>query len=98
MSLTSIWPYPSFRGEQILVKCVLAGTTGEITGVPSAEYYLKQAQLAAQFALAESDPEKAQAMHVLALEQYDKADRARVEDTPPAYQLPNAEGDEGLER
>jgi hypothetical protein len=37
-------------------------------------------------------------MHVLALELYDKADRARVEDTPPAYQLPNAEGDEGLEK
>ena len=46
--------------------------------MPSAEYYLKQAELAARLALAESDPEKAQAMHILTLEHYDKADKARA--------------------
>jgi hypothetical protein len=45
--------------------------------VPSAEYYLKQAELAARLALAESDPEKVRAMHILALEHYDKADKAK---------------------
>jgi hypothetical protein len=46
--------------------------------VPSAEYYLKQAELAARLALAESDPEKVRAMHILALEHYDKADKANL--------------------
>jgi hypothetical protein len=59
---------------------------GEKRGVLSAEYYLKQAETAARLALAESDPAKAQAMHILALEFYDKADKARTELTPTAYQ------------
>jgi hypothetical protein len=50
----------------------------------SAEYYLRQAETAARLALAESDPAKARAMHILALEFYDKADKARTEQTPPA--------------
>lgn len=57
-------------------------TGGESTGenaLPSAEYYLKQAQLAARLALTESDPVKARALHVLALEYFDKADKAKVE-------------------
>lgn len=43
----------------------------------SAAYYLKQAELAARLALAESDPEKLRALHILALEHYDRADKAR---------------------
>ncbi|WFU46015.1 hypothetical protein QA640_45415 (plasmid) [Bradyrhizobium sp. CB82] len=50
--------------------------------MPSADYYLKQAELAARLALAESDPEKAQALHILALQNYDKADKATAEETP----------------
>jgi hypothetical protein len=41
--------------------------------VPSADYYLKQAELAARLALTESDPEKAKVAHLLAVEFYDKA-------------------------
>jgi hypothetical protein len=44
--------------------------------VPSSEYYVKQAELAARLALAESDPLKARVLHILALEHYDKADKA----------------------
>jgi hypothetical protein len=50
--------------------------------VPSADYYLKQAELAARLALTESDPEKAKAAHLLAVEFYDKADKARAEAVP----------------
>jgi hypothetical protein len=44
--------------------------------VLSAEYYLKQAEVASRLALAESDPEKARVMHILALEYFDKAGKA----------------------
>jgi hypothetical protein len=47
--------------------------------LPSSDYYLKQAELAARLALTESDPHKARALHVLALEYYDKAEKAKVE-------------------
>ena len=47
--------------------------------MPSAEYYLKQAELAARLALAESNPDKARALHVLALDYYAKADQAKAE-------------------
>lgn len=47
--------------------------------MPSAEYYLKQAEIASRIALAESDPVKTQAMHVLALEMFEKAERAKAE-------------------
>ena len=47
--------------------------------VPTSDYYVKQAELAAQLALAESDPHKARVLHVLALEYYDKAEKAKVE-------------------
>jgi hypothetical protein len=46
--------------------------------VPSAEYHLRQAEVAARLALAESEPAKAAALHLLALEQYDKAGKARA--------------------
>ena len=40
---------------------------------------LKQAEIAARMALAESDPAKARAMHILALEYFDKAHEASTE-------------------
>ncbi len=52
----------------------------------SAEYYLKQAEIASRMALAESDPERAKALHVLALELFDKADGAR--NAPEASRQP----------
>ena len=56
----------------------LEGVVGGETIVPTAEYYLKQAEIASRMALAESDPEKARAMHILALGYYDKAYLAQV--------------------
>ena len=50
------------------------------SALPSSEYYLKQAQLAARLALAEADPEKARALNVLALECFEKAEKAKVEE------------------
>jgi hypothetical protein len=44
--------------------------------VPSAEYHLRQAEIAAGLALAQSDPDKAAALNLLALEHYNKADQA----------------------
>ena len=58
------------------------GCDGEC-GVPSADYFLKQAEIAARMALAEPDPAKARAMHILALEYFDKAHKASTEATPP---------------
>lgn len=49
----------------------------------TAEYYLKQAEIASRMALAEFDPEKAKAMHILALEYYDKAYLAEVREASP---------------
>jgi hypothetical protein len=43
--------------------------------LPSADYYLKQAQIAARLALAESNPDKARALHFLVLDYYAKADK-----------------------
>lgn len=43
------------------------------TIVLTAEYYLKQAEIASRMALAEPDAAKARAMHILALEYFDKA-------------------------
>lgn len=51
--------------------------------MPTTEYYLKQAEIASRMALAESDPEKAKAMHILALEHYDKAYLAQVREASP---------------
>jgi hypothetical protein len=52
--------------------------------MPSAEYYLKQAETASRLALAESDPAKIRAMHLLALEFFDKAERAKAGQPTPA--------------
>ena len=46
--------------------------------MPRPEYHLKQAQLAAQLALAERDPVKAASLQVLALEQYEKSEMAKA--------------------
>ena len=51
--------------------------------VPTAEYYLKQAEIASRMALTEPDPEKARAMHIMALDFFDKAHRAKVENLGP---------------
>ena len=51
--------------------------------LPDPDYYLKQAQSAAQLALAEPDPTKARATHAMALDYYDEADKARAEETRP---------------
>ncbi|MCK1679539.1 hypothetical protein IVA87_08705 [Bradyrhizobium sp. 147] len=56
--------------------------------VPTAEYYLKQAEIAARMALAEPDPEKARAMHILALRFFDKAHRAVKDPAPPENLAP----------
>jgi hypothetical protein len=63
--------------------------------LPSIEYHLKQAKLAARLALVESDPRKAKALNVLALEHFGKADKGPGE-TPPS-QLAIAETDHGME-
>jgi hypothetical protein len=47
--------------------------------MPSSEYHLKQGQLAARMALAEPDEAKATKLNLLALEQFDKAEKAKVE-------------------
>jgi hypothetical protein len=50
--------------------------------VPTADYYLRQAEVTARMALAESDPAKAEALHVLALKYFEKAERAPTERRP----------------
>lgn len=67
--------------------------------MPSAEYYLRQAEVASRMALTEPNSERARILHVLALEYFDKAERARAEQTaPPAYQIPNARRDRDIEK
>ena len=51
--------------------------------VPSSDYYLRQAELAARLVLAEPNPDKASALQMLALEYYDKAEKAKVEEARP---------------
>jgi hypothetical protein len=46
--------------------------------LPSAGYYLKHAQITARLALAESNPDKAKALHFLVLDYCDKADKAKA--------------------
>jgi hypothetical protein len=41
-----------------------------------AKYLIRQAEVAARFALAESDPAKSASLHLLALEHYEKAEKA----------------------
>lgn len=51
--------------------------------VPSSDYYLRQSELAARLVLAEPSPDKARALQMLALEYYDKAEKAKVEEARP---------------
>ncbi|MCW2218753.1 hypothetical protein M2232_002285 [Bradyrhizobium japonicum] len=53
--------------------------------MPTVEYYLKQAKIAAQMALTEPDAEKALAMHIMALNFFDKAHQApfKIPSPPP---------------
>jgi hypothetical protein len=62
----------------------LRGVVGGII-VPTAEYYLKQAEIASRMALSEPDSQKARAMHILALDYFDKAYRAQVREAPPPH-------------
>jgi hypothetical protein len=55
--------------------------------VASPEYHLRQAEIVARLALAESAPEKVAALHLLALEHYDKAEQAKSV-LPPTHQPP----------
>jgi hypothetical protein len=55
--------------------------------MPSAEYYLKQAETASRLALTESEPAKMRALHLLALQFFDKAERAKAGEYPPAPTL-----------
>lgn len=66
--------------------------------MPSDEYYLRQAEVTARMALAESDPDKAEALHVLALKYFDKAEKARAGQMTPAYQIPELGKDRDLEK
>jgi len=50
----------------------------------SAEYHLKQAQVAARLALAERDPAKAARFRLLVLEQFEKAKEIGVNEPIPA--------------
>ena len=45
--------------------------------MPSEEYHLKQAQIAAQMALAEPDRAKSARLQLLALEHFEKAEKAK---------------------
>ena len=49
--------------------------------MPTAEYYLKQAEIASRIALTDPNPEKARAMHIVALDFFDKAHRAGIKTT-----------------
>jgi len=49
-------------------------------------------------ALAESDPVRAEALHVLALKYFDKAEKTRAGKMTPAYQIPDSSRDQDLEK
>jgi hypothetical protein len=56
----------------------------------SAEYHLKQAEVAARLALAERDPSKAARFRLLVLEQFEKAREVGVSEPIPAVTLRRA--------
>jgi len=82
MLLLSAGPGTVPSEESGLLSSMRRAAIGRSGTVPSADYYLKQAELAARLALTESDPEKAKAAHLLAVEFYDKADKARAQAVP----------------
>ncbi|MDN4983927.1 hypothetical protein KUL72_12285 [Bradyrhizobium arachidis] len=49
---------------------------------------MKQAEIAARMALTEPDPEKARAMHIMALDFFDKAHRASIKNIESTAQAP----------
>jgi hypothetical protein len=81
--LTAGTKYPFWRHSSLLEARI-----GELSVVPSAEYYLRQAEVAARLALAESEPTKAAALHLLALEQYHKAEKAKAAEAIAALERP----------
>jgi hypothetical protein len=64
--------------------------------VPSDEYYLRQAEVTARMALAESDPNKAGALRMLALRYFEQAENAGAGRITPAYQIPDGAKDRDL--
>jgi hypothetical protein len=58
--------------------------------VPSNGYYLREAEVTARMALAESDPDKTEALHMLALKYFEKAEKSEAGGMTPAYQIPKA--------
>lgn len=58
--------------------------------MPSAEYYLKQAQVAARLALTEADPEKARVLNVLSMEYFRKAEQAKPDRNAGTAKAPEA--------
>jgi hypothetical protein len=71
-------PESCSKGLQFGIKCVA-----------STEYHLRQAELAVRLALAEAEPAKALALQLLALEHYDKAEKAK--EITAGVQLPSSE-------
>jgi hypothetical protein len=51
--------------------------------MPTAQYHLKQAQIAARLALVEPDADKAARLNLLALEHFDKAEKAKDGEKSP---------------
>ena len=74
------------------------GFESGVQALPSDEYYLRQAKVTAHMALTESDPVKAEALHVLALKYFDKAEKARTGRVTPAYQIPGLKKNRDLEK
>jgi hypothetical protein len=63
--------------------------------MPSSEYHLRQAEIASRFALAESDPLKATQFHLLALEHFEKAEKAKASNHPSRPLAPSRGRDGG---
>jgi hypothetical protein len=51
---------------------------------------LRQAEVTARMALAESDPDKTEALHMLALKYFEKAEKSEAGGMTQAYQIPEA--------
>jgi hypothetical protein len=60
----------------------LVSTVGEC-GVPSAKFYLRQAELASRLALAATDEAKLAALHLLVLQNLERAEKAKRDEPPP---------------
>lgn len=54
--------------------------------MPTAEHHLKQAEIAARLALAEPEPKKAAAIPVMALDHFDKAEKAKLNVSAPKHE------------